>query len=63
MTSKPDWEDAPDWAQYLAKNSGGDWWWHEERPRVQSQIWRAKGGRSAPADDDWEFSLEERPWQ
>jgi hypothetical protein len=29
---KPDWKDAPDWANYLAQDFDGEWHWFEERP-------------------------------
>lgn len=28
MRGKPDWKDAPEWAQWLAQNNAGDWWWY-----------------------------------
>lgn len=30
---KPDWKDAPEWANWLALDDDGDWVWHESRPR------------------------------
>jgi len=24
---KPDWKDAPEWANYLAKDENSEWWW------------------------------------
>jgi hypothetical protein len=32
--NKPDWKDAPKWAQWLAMDSDGEWWWFEEKPRL-----------------------------
>lgn len=29
---KPSWKDAPEWAQYLAQERNGRWWWFEEEP-------------------------------
>ena len=29
---KPSWNDAPEWAQYLAKDRSGVWWWYECEP-------------------------------
>lgn len=29
---KPDWDHAPDWANYLAQNASGNWHWFQEKP-------------------------------
>ena len=29
---KPNWEDAPNWAEYLAQDMGGMWFWYGEKP-------------------------------
>lgn len=31
---KPDWKDAPDWAQWLAMDSNGLWYWHKNDPSI-----------------------------
>jgi len=33
---KPDWKDAPDWAQWLAIDELGEWWWFEFEPKLSS---------------------------
>lgn len=61
---KPDWRDAPDFAQYLAMDSNGMWTWFELEPEWESQIWgepsigewclsseTASGGKWSPASD------------
>lgn len=30
--NKPDWKDAPEWAQWLAQDSDGEWYWFEVKP-------------------------------
>jgi len=30
--SKPDWGDAPEWANYLAMDDDYTWWWYEKKP-------------------------------
>ena len=67
MNMKPSWDDAPEWAQWLAMDSGGDWYWYENLPTLLNYIWSNVG------DDDsryevafrviqhWRNSLEERP--
>lgn len=29
---KPDWKDAPDWAEYLAQHPSGLWFWADRKP-------------------------------
>lgn len=29
---KPDWNGAPKWANFLAQDPDGDWYWYEQRP-------------------------------
>ena len=29
---KPKWEDAPDWANWLAMDANKSWWWFESKP-------------------------------
>lgn len=52
--NKPDWKDAPEWAQYLAMDADGKWYWYEKQPILVRGRWtRAKW--TAPA------TLESRP--
>lgn len=47
---KPDWKDAPEWAQWLAMDGGGRWYWYEMRPTfiVSEGRWMAgRNGRLA----------------
>jgi len=39
MPNKPDWKDAPEWAQYLAMDEGGQWYWYEDEPTLYGEIW------------------------
>ena len=63
---KPDWKDAPEWAQWLAMDANGQWAWHENRPLIRGTIkpateyWTSKGGKQYLATG-WIFSLERRP--
>ena len=29
---KPSWDDAPEWANWLAMDKDGCWWWYEKEP-------------------------------
>jgi len=68
---KPDWKDAPEWANYLAMNGSGWWFWFKEKPFISEYYseWlpsdyliggscRAGGYCGA---NNWLESLEQRP--
>jgi hypothetical protein len=66
--NKPSWENAPDWANFVAMDSDGIWWWYGGRPEKLKDIWQASSinEMAEPIDGilggaDWEESLEERP--
>ncbi len=69
--SKPNWDDAPTWAQWLAQDFCGEWWWYERKPRHHRSLKRwvedsAKGnldraGSRQPENDGWRETLERRP--
>lgn len=60
---KPDWKDAPEWANWLAMDCDGRWYWHESEPKLGKTIWLCRGGQAADADSlaRWKDSLEKRP--
>ncbi len=67
---KPEWKDAPKWANWLAQDANGDWYWYKEKPEPDSanHIWHivAKFGykyRRAlmPYVEKWYHTLESRP--
>lgn len=60
---KPDWSGAPKWAQFVAMDSSGAWYWYAERPvlDVNLGIWCAGGHRTeAHKFQRWEDSLSAR---
>jgi len=70
---KPSWSDAPKWANWLAKDKSGEWYWYENEPNCFVSVlgenrlnpdleWWATG-RHQLAEDDiyWQSSLEQRP--
>ena len=72
--SKPDWKDAPEWAQWLAQDEIGPddishyWVWFERKPEKMSNGWidRNLGGRWLETRDlatheDWKNTLDKRP--
>lgn len=65
---KPDWEDAPAWAQWRAQCKDGYWIWFRSKPRLVKRYgyWtstnptRLIAGFEDPTPD-WTNTLEERP--
>lgn len=64
--SRPQWDQAPPWANYLAMDEDGFWEWHELPPRLAGQYGQywVSAGQTIKASDggfNWRDSLEERP--
>ncbi len=59
--SKPDWKYAPEWAQWLAMDRNGTWWWFRYEPKRSSILWASEGyyERAIPATP-WSETLEPR---
>lgn len=36
---KPSWNDAPEWAQWLAMDEDGEWFWFESEPQLEGGSW------------------------
>jgi hypothetical protein len=62
---KPDWDDAPEWASYLAMDASGVWYWHEKEPKLLDHLWQSPMSSHmciAHADRQaWKLTLERRP--
>lgn len=62
---KPDWKDAPEWANYVAMDSDGVWWWYRDEPYQEGEFWTiytAQNEGTEPVDlINWRDSLEQRP--
>ena len=59
---KPNWSDAPSWANYLARDASGQWTWFEDEPLLECRCWMPRGlMKYASNDIDWRDTLEERP--
>jgi hypothetical protein len=63
---KPDWKDAPDWANWLSRDEDGGWWWYEIKPclSMSRREWVNNGGKveaHTGPNDIWYNSAEERP--
>lgn len=62
---KPSWQHAPDWANFLAQDEDGKWWWFECEPKTEFNDdldgqW-ISGSRCEKASLEWHESLERRP--
>jgi uncharacterized iron-regulated membrane protein len=61
----PDWKDAPEWANYRARDADGSWYWFEFEPYRSSNCWMRQKGRTAICDasinDPWTSTMEKRP--
>lgn len=66
--SKPSWKDAPGWANWLAMDEDGTWFWYEAEPGMVKMPdrngWHSNGGRWDIAQAwhyKWNKTLEQRP--
>jgi len=64
---KPDWKDAPEWANWLAQDQDAVWWWYEDKPLIsnQDEQWEPKKFGNCEVvymlSDTWKQTLEGRP--
>ena len=64
LQNKPSWKDAPEWAEWLAQDQGGEWKWLAGLPGKYVDGWTAvkiKGCCKGLALGDWGDTLEKRP--
>jgi hypothetical protein len=60
--SKPDWKDAPEWANFLAQDEDHAWCWFENEPNRMRGSWSPNDGRYKDTyAKDWQETLERRP--
>lgn len=52
---KPNWKDAPEWANYLAQDLDGTWCWYKNEP----ELWET-GGMWEASVDEWEIAKDKR---
>ncbi len=59
---KPDWKDAPEWANWMAMDCDGEWYWYADVPLAGCFYWMG-GGKFIHAGDgpNWPDSLTGRP--
>lgn len=61
----PSWDDAPDWANWVAQNAGGCWYWKEYCPHIVGNNWMPTRGRNEHAlcgtkNPNWKDTLQHR---
>lgn len=59
--SKPDWKDAPKWANWVALNASGEWAWFEFEPVCTLGAWSSIDGQQQRASVECRPQLEPRP--
>jgi len=62
MGNKPDWKNAPDWANYVARDADGCWYWFENKPELDRGVYFTHGKiMSIDLVNEFEPICEERP--
>ena len=64
--SKPNWNNAPEWAQWVAQDADGQWTWYDRKPmQFNTHIWYNDSqyfvAYNDEANNNWQKTLEERP--
>lgn len=64
--NRPDWKDAPEWANYLAMDPDGDWYWYLNEPKIQyptDDFWTNFGpyAKAGYTPNPWQDTMEKRP--
>jgi hypothetical protein len=61
----PDWSQAPEWANYVAMDADGAWYWYSHEPIRRGDCWwSSAGGNTAWVGNstiNWRTSLTSRP--
>ena len=60
---KPTWDEAPEWASWLAQQKDGSWWWFEKKPEIYGGVWYTWiKDKSEPyvVAENWKDTLESR---
>jgi len=65
----PQWKDAPEWANWLAQDKSGEWYWYEHPVEIEGDWWVERKGFDGYVDlakcsgklSNWEGTLKSRP--
>jgi len=41
--SNPDWDKAPIWANWVAQDESGEWYWYKDKPKWHDFFWSGLG--------------------
>lgn len=65
MQNKPNWDDAPVWANYLMQSEDGGWSFYERSPMENfgSNTFTGSANRKGHVFGDWKKTLEKRPYK
>ncbi len=63
---KPSWDDAPEWAKWLAMDANGIWYWHALEPKAMYEtddFWSSNGAfqQAGFTQNNWKDTSERRP--
>ena len=58
---KPNWNNAPEWANWVAQNRDGSWHWFEKEPEPYLGLWVSTGKRENILELGWEKILRKKP--
>lgn len=67
LQNKPSWNDAPEWANWLAQDHDGKWWWYKSEPFMAAAVEKFyDGGQYLQVNHgkvigNWQDTLEQRP--
>ena len=61
--NNPSWKDAPEWANWVAQDRNGDWFWYEHEPMTFKCSWGAhdRVELASKPIEDWETTKQPRP--
>jgi hypothetical protein len=57
----PSWDDAPEWANWLAQDYDGMWWYYENKPIKNVGKYGNGGKKSLACNKNWQQTLQHRP--
>jgi len=58
----PDWNDAPEWANYVAMDEDGEWYWYENEPTILFSRYTTDGRcEFIETPKVWKSTLQSRP--
>jgi hypothetical protein len=65
LDGKPSWKDAPEWANFVAQDEGGSWWYYAKKPCAGETVWENESGnygwKKNFRNPNWRETLERRP--